>query len=51
MRRLGSLPLMHQPGEQWMYNTGSHVPQRAGFPSFNPVYLDFWTSVYQSLDD
>ena len=25
MRRLGSLPLMHQPGEKWMYNTGSHV--------------------------
>jgi CubicO group peptidase (beta-lactamase class C family) len=24
-RRLGSLPLMHQPGEQWMYNTGSDV--------------------------
>jgi CubicO group peptidase (beta-lactamase class C family) len=23
MRRLGSLPLMHQPGEKWMYNTGS----------------------------
>src|SRR5262245_19053888 len=23
MRRCGSLPLMHQPGEQWMYNTGS----------------------------
>jgi len=23
MRRLGRLPLMHQPGEQWMYNTGS----------------------------
>jgi len=22
LRRLGSLPLMHQPGEQWMYNTG-----------------------------
>ena len=22
---LGSLPLMHQPGEQWMYNTGSQV--------------------------
>ena len=21
MRRLGRLPLMHQPGEQWMYNT------------------------------
>ncbi len=25
MRRLGSLALMHQPGEQWMYNTGSDV--------------------------
>jgi CubicO group peptidase (beta-lactamase class C family) len=25
MRRLGSLPLMYQPGERWMYNTGSEV--------------------------
>jgi CubicO group peptidase (beta-lactamase class C family) len=25
MRRFGELPLMHQPGEQWMYNTGSDV--------------------------
>ncbi len=25
MRRLGQLPLMHQPGEQWMYHTGSDV--------------------------
>jgi CubicO group peptidase (beta-lactamase class C family) len=25
MRRLGTLPLMHQPGEKWMYNTGSYV--------------------------
>jgi CubicO group peptidase (beta-lactamase class C family) len=25
LRRLGRLPLMHQPGEQWMYNTGSDV--------------------------
>ncbi len=25
MRRLGSLPLMLQPGEQWMYNTGADV--------------------------
>jgi CubicO group peptidase (beta-lactamase class C family) len=25
MRRLGTLPLMHQPGEQWMYGTGSYV--------------------------
>jgi len=25
MRNLGTLPLMHQPGERWMYNTGSDV--------------------------
>jgi CubicO group peptidase (beta-lactamase class C family) len=25
MRRLGTLPLMHQPGDKWMYNTGSEV--------------------------
>ena len=25
IRRLGSLPLMHQPGETWMYHTGSDV--------------------------
>jgi CubicO group peptidase (beta-lactamase class C family) len=25
IRRLGTLPLMHQPGEAWMYNTGSDV--------------------------
>lgn len=25
MRRLGTLPLFHQPGEQWMYNTGSYI--------------------------
>ncbi|TME09795.1 MAG: beta-lactamase family protein [Chloroflexi bacterium] len=25
IRRLGTLPLMHQPGEKWMYNTGSDV--------------------------
>ena len=25
LHRLGSLPLMHQPGEVWMYNTGSDV--------------------------
>jgi CubicO group peptidase (beta-lactamase class C family) len=25
MRRLGTLPLMFQPGEQWLYNTGSDV--------------------------
>jgi CubicO group peptidase (beta-lactamase class C family) len=25
MRRLGTLPLIHQPGDRWMYNTGSEV--------------------------
>jgi CubicO group peptidase (beta-lactamase class C family) len=25
IRRLGTLPLVHQPGESWMYNTGSEV--------------------------
>jgi len=25
MRRLGSLPLMYQPGERWIYHTGSDV--------------------------
>jgi CubicO group peptidase (beta-lactamase class C family) len=25
IRRLGTLPLMQQPGEQWLYNTGSDV--------------------------
>ncbi len=25
IRRLGTLPLMHQPGERWIYNTGSDV--------------------------
>ena len=25
MRRMGTLPLMDQPGEQWRYNTGSQI--------------------------
>jgi CubicO group peptidase (beta-lactamase class C family) len=25
MRRLGTLPLMHQPGERWMYHSGSDI--------------------------
>jgi CubicO group peptidase (beta-lactamase class C family) len=25
MRRLGALPLVHQPGERWMYNTAAEV--------------------------
>ena len=27
------------------------MTQRAGFPLFSPVYLDFWNSVYQAIDD
>lgn len=25
MRRFGTLPLMHQPGDRWMYNTGAEL--------------------------
>jgi CubicO group peptidase (beta-lactamase class C family) len=25
MARVGGLPLVHQPGEQWMYHTGSDI--------------------------
>jgi CubicO group peptidase (beta-lactamase class C family) len=25
MRRYGSLPLIHQPGERWLYNTGAEI--------------------------
>jgi CubicO group peptidase (beta-lactamase class C family) len=25
IRRLGTLPLIHQPGERWMYNTGASI--------------------------
>jgi len=25
LRRLGTLPLMYQPGERWMYNVGTHI--------------------------
>jgi CubicO group peptidase (beta-lactamase class C family) len=25
MKRLGSLPLVHQPGERWLYNSGSDI--------------------------
>ena len=29
MKRYGSLPLVHQPGERWLYDTGSHILGRA----------------------
>ena len=25
MKRFGSLPLVHQPGEKWLYNSGSDI--------------------------
>jgi hypothetical protein len=27
------------------------MTQRAGFPLSSGVYLDFWTSAYQAIDD
>jgi len=30
---------------------GILMTQRSGFPLFSKVYLDFWTSVYQAIDD
>jgi CubicO group peptidase (beta-lactamase class C family) len=27
------------------------MTQRSGFPLLSPVYLDFWTSLYQAIDD
>ena len=30
---------------------GILMTQRAEFPLLNPVYLDFWTSAYQAIDD
>ena len=27
------------------------MTQRLGFPQFSGVYLDFWTSAYQAIDD
>jgi CubicO group peptidase (beta-lactamase class C family) len=30
---------------------GILLTQRAGFPLLSPVYLDFWTSAYQAIDD
>ncbi|TNC20698.1 beta-lactamase family protein [Amycolatopsis alkalitolerans] len=36
------------PGEEL---TGILLTQCAGFPDFSPVYQDFWTSVYQAIED
>jgi CubicO group peptidase (beta-lactamase class C family) len=60
MRRMGTLPLMHQPGQHWRYNTGSQIlgvlnARAAGQPVesfyrehiFEPLEMDdtgFWTA-------
>ena len=30
---------------------GILMTQCAAYPPLSPVYLDFWTSVYQAIDD
>jgi CubicO group peptidase (beta-lactamase class C family) len=30
---------------------GILMTQRAAFPQFSPIWLDFWTSAYQAIDD
>jgi CubicO group peptidase (beta-lactamase class C family) len=44
IRRLGTLPLLHQPGEQWMYNTGADIlgilVRRASGQSFDSFLRD-----------
>ena len=40
MRRLGTLPLMHQPGEQWMYNTRLRRAGRADRARLGPAAGD-----------
>ena len=30
---------------------GILMTQRAGFPQSSPIYLDFWTTAYQAIDD
>ena len=43
-------------GTSWSSDPGEDMvailmTQRAGFPQFSGVYLDFWTSAYQAIDD
>jgi len=50
MRRLGRLPLMHQPGEQWMYNTGSDVlGARNQHASGQPLETFFRERIFEPL--
>jgi CubicO group peptidase (beta-lactamase class C family) len=43
-------------GTSWSSDPGEDMvailmTQRVAFPSSSAVYLDFWTSVYQAIDD
>jgi CubicO group peptidase (beta-lactamase class C family) len=51
MRRLGRLPLMHQPGEQWLYNTGSDVlGVLIARASGQPLEAFFRERIFEPLD-
>ena len=51
MRRLGRLPLMHQPGEMWMYNTGSDVlGVLIARASGQPLEAFFRERIFEPLD-
>jgi CubicO group peptidase (beta-lactamase class C family) len=50
MRRLGTLPLMYQPGERWLYNTGSYVlGVLIARASGQPLETFFSTRIFQPL--
>jgi CubicO group peptidase (beta-lactamase class C family) len=55
MRLLGTLPLLHQPGERWMYNTGSDVLgvliARASGQPLETFMRERVFEAYQSIDD
>src|SRR5213076_3310815 len=51
MRRLGTLPLMHQPGERWMYNTGLDVlGVLIARASGQPLETFFRERIFEPLD-
>jgi hypothetical protein len=62
IKRVGGLPLMHQPGERWMYHTGSdilgvllarvlQIPRLMTSPTAGDINADSWMLAYQAIDD
>lgn len=50
MRRLGTLPLMYQPGESWLYNTGSDVlGVLIARASAQPIEIFFRERIFEPL--